>query len=122
MKLLDFVKGKDYTHQQVMDFLESQSELFREQFPIEEEGQEEEEEEEEEEIQTNDDKDKTKTNDNEKEQETINLSRDELTEIITAAIEEKFKANRKAPSKGKKIDKKLPDKNIVKRSNFEMIV
>jgi hypothetical protein len=116
-KLLDFVKEKGYTHDKVMSILEAYSEPDEE----EEESEPDEEEEEEEDTETTEVEDDTETDENNSEPEFLKITKDELNELISKAVEDKLKAKRKAPSKGKK-GKGLAPKNVVRKNMFEVMV
>ena len=123
-KLLDVIKEKGLTHQQVIDLIkkiglpeEESEEKDIPEIEVEETDKPEEpielyitqvEEEPEPEEDT--------------EEEEITLTQEELNKQIADAVEEKLKATRKVPSKGKIVDKPQANISIVKRNWFEEIV
>lgn len=118
-KLLDFIKEKGFSHEQVISILEGV-----EPEPIEDSEEVEEESEPEvsqDEPQIDEDTPNEESIEVEK-PELIQMTKIELTELINKAIEEKFKANRKPPSKGKESNHSAPDKNIIKKNWFEVMV
>jgi hypothetical protein len=117
-KLLDFIKEKGLTHDQVIDMLNEHDTSEPEEETEEEEVIDDSEEDEEiDEIE-----DDTEIEDNEPEPDIIQISKDELTKIVNEAVENRLKATRKAPSKGKKGGKFVRDKNVVQKNMFEEMV
>jgi len=124
-KLLDVIKEKGLTHQQVIKLINNMSETDTDELEVQnipnqeelEEDIEEEEEETEDEVSTDITED-----DQEIETKIYQVSEEQLNELIEKAVQESLKAKRKAPSKGKKIDKPLADKNVVRKNMFEVIV
>ena len=127
-KLLDVIKEKGLTHQEVLELIEKtdlpESQEDEADVPDEEvveddkpdepielyltevESEEEPEPEEEQEEQS----------------ETISLTPEELTIKIKEGVEEKLKANRKVPSKGKIVGKPQSDVPVVKKNWYEQMV
>jgi len=123
-KLLDVIKEKGLTHQEVIKLIEGIG------LP---ETQEEEKDVPEEEIQEDDKPEEPielYISDNTTEiveelqpiEEEITLTPEELDKKIADAVEKKLKAVRKVPSKGKIVGKPRVTTNVVKRNWFEEIV
>ena len=115
-KLLDVIKEKGLTHDQVIDILNNIDSEISET----EEGTEEETES----IQPEVEEEDTVIEESREEetQELINISKDELAEMISKAIEDKLKARRKPPSKGVQVEVPVSEKNVVKKNWFEVMV
>ena len=124
-KLLDYLKEKGLTHQDVINMIDGSISLP--------ESQEDEKDVPEEEIQEDDKPEEpielyiTETEEEpEAEVETVEeeivLSQEELDKKIADGVEEKLKAHRKVPSKGKIVDKPQANIPTVKRNWFEEIV
>ena len=124
-KLLDFIKDKGLNHEQVMkligDSLVEESEEVVE-TPEIEDGEDEEK------IElhiTDNRSEEPETSEEESTEEvteTIELTPEELAEKIKAGVAERLAATRKAPSKGKIVDKPQADIATVKKNWFEEIV
>jgi len=119
-KLLDVIKEKGLTHEQVLDMLENMKdeepevveeviETTEEEPPADIPESVEEVIEEPPEIK----------NDEVAEPELYTVSQDELTKLISDAVEEKLKARRGAPSKGKVVDKTQLHKEPATKSKRE---
>jgi len=114
-KLLDYIKEKGLSHEEVIKLLEGMPE------ESDEEEDSEEEEETEETSDDSEDEDDTEIDEDNDDQEYIKVTKDQLSEMINTAIEEKLKARRKPPSKGKK-GKPAKPKPRVPVNMFEVIV
>ena len=124
-KLLDYLKEKGLSHEDVINMIDGLKDLP--------ETQEEEKEVPEEEIQEDSKPDESEglyitsmVDEPETEVETveeeITLTQKELDKQIADAVEEKLKAQRKVPSKGRIVDKPQADVPTIKRNWFEEIV
>ena len=125
-KLLDYLKEKGLTHEDVIKMIDDLKDGLPESPAEEKEVPEEEPRE--------DDKPEEKIplyitameDEPEAEVETveeeITLTQEELDKQIADAVEEKLKATRKVPSKGKIVDKPQSNIAVVKRNWFEEIV
>jgi len=125
-KLLDVIKEKGLTHQEVIELIEK---VGLPETPVEEKDVPEEEIQEddkpEEPIElyiTDNTTEVVEEEEPEPEEEEITLTPEELDKKIADAVEEKLKATRKVPSKGKIVDKPQSDIPVVKRNWFEEIV
>lgn len=123
-KLLDVIKESGYTHQEIIDMIEKAGkpeEVSEEKEVPEIEVEETDKPEEPIELRITDMKEE-KEEEPEPIEEEIILTQKEIDKKIADAVEEKLKATRKVPSKGKIVDK--PQSNIptVKRNWFEEIV
>jgi DNA-binding transcriptional MerR regulator len=115
-KLLDVIKEKGLSHEDVINLLEDYN-------PEDSSDGEEEEEEIEEDIDDSEDEQDTENTDNEEiEPKSITISEDQLIEMINSAVEEKLKARRKPPSKGKKTKVPVPETKAVSKNMFEVLV
>ena len=114
-KLLDFIKEKGLTHDDVIKILSDIPES--EDIEVENIEVEEEEVEEHEEVEEKED---TEIDDNKEEPETFTLK--DVEKLINKALENSRKAKRKAPSKGKKTGTGTPTKPIYTREDmFEVM-
>ena len=123
-KLLDVIKESGYTHQEVMDLIEKAGkpeEVSEEKEVPEIEVEETDKPEEPIELYITEMKEEKEEEPEEKEEE-ITSTPEELDKQIADAVEEKLKATRKVPSKGKIVDKPQVDIPTVKRNWFEEIV
>ena len=123
-KLLDVIKESGYTHQQVIDLIEKAGlpeEVSEEKEVPEIEVEETDKPEEKIELRITDMKEE-KEEELEPKEEEITLTPEELDKKIADAVEEKLKATRKVPSKGKIVDKPQSNISVVKRNWFEEIV
>ena len=108
-KLLDFIKEKGYTHDQVIELLTN--------LPAEEtsgetdQAEDDSEEEEEEEVENEEEEENTEI-DEDKDDKTFTLK--DVEKLISEAIKGTKKAKRKAPSKGK-LGKGTPTKRVYTR-------
>ena len=126
-KLLDVIKEKGLTHQQVIDLIGSiEQDSLPEEVSEEKEVPEievEETDKPEEPIELYiTEVEEEKEEEPEPIEEEITLTQEELDKKIADAVEEKLKATRKVPSKGKIVDKPQADVPTVKRNWFEEIV
>ena len=107
-KLLDFIKEKGLTHDEVIVHIEN---LLKVKEPDEEEESEDETEEEEENEEDSEDEEDTEIKED-KEDKTFTLK--DVEKLISEAIKGTKKAKRKAPSKGK-LGKGTPTKRVYTR-------
>jgi len=124
-KLLDFIKDKGLSHEQVMELIEGS--LVEE--PGEEEAPEIEDGEDEEKIQlyqTDNRSEEPETSEEESEEDeeikTIELTPEELATKIAEGVAKELEATRKVPSKGRIVDRPQSDIPVVKKNWFEEIV
>lgn len=116
-KLLDFIKDKGLTHEQVIEILEKIEPEASD--DSEEELEEEEEEVEEESEEVVDDE----SSEEEESENIIQISKTELSKLIAAEVSKTLKAVRKAPAKGKKAgEKPTKMKPVIERNMFEVWV
>ena len=108
-KLLDFIKEKGLTHDQVIELLSKETE---DEVDNNDESTDEEEEVEEEEIVEED----TEIEDNNDEPKTFTLK--DVEKMINKALENTKKAKRKSPSKGKKQGTGTPTKPVYTREDM----
>ena len=130
-KLLDVIKEKGLTHQEVIDLIERNIPIDLE-IGLPEKVSEEKEVPEIEVEETDKPKkpielyitevEEEKEEEPEPEEEEITLTQKEIDKKIADAVEEKLKATRKVPSKGKIVDKPQSNISVVKRNWFEEIV
>ena len=124
-KLLDVIKEKGLTHQQVIDLIEK---IGLPKTPAEEkevpevEIQEDDKPEEPIELYITKLEDEPEFKEENTVEEEITLTQKELDKKIADGVEEKLKAQRKVPSKGKIVDKPQANISVVKRNWFEEIV
>ena len=123
-KLLDVIKEKGLTHQEVIDLIEKiglpEKESEEKEVPEIEVDETDKPEEKIELYITEVEKEPEPEEDTVEEE--ITLTQEELDKQIADAVEEKLKATRKVPSKGKIVDKPQANISVVKRNWFEEIV
>ena len=123
-KLLDVIKEKGLTHQEVIDLIEKiglPEEESEEKDVPEIEVEETDKPEEPIELYITKLEEEPEPEEDTVEEE-ITLTQTELDKQIADAVEEKLKATRKVPSKGKIVDKPQVNIAVVKRNWFEEIV
>lgn len=123
-KLLDVIKEKGLTHQQVIDLIEKiglPEEVSEEKDVPEIEVEETDKPEEPIELYITKVEEEPEPEEDTVEEE-ITLTPEELDKKIADAVEEKLKATRKVPSKGKIVDKPQNTRNVVKKNWYEVIV
>ena len=115
--MLDVIKEKGYTHEQVIEYLEQMENSN------ESEEEEEEEEPEDEDIEDEPEEDNTDNNeDDNDEPKMIQLSKEQLIKLIKQGIEESKKAKLKAPSKRKTKNTGTPKRPVRTRDEqFEVM-
>jgi len=126
-KLLDYLKEKGLTHQDVIDIIDNLKDGLpetpaEEKEVPEEEPREDDKPEEKHELYITAMEDEPETEEETVTEEEITLTQKELDKKIADALEEKLKATRKVPSKGKIVDKPRHEPATVKRNWFEEIV
>ncbi len=115
-KLLDFIKEKGLSHEDVIKYLSEMDET--------EDSEEEEEVEDdiEEDDADTDIEDDTEIDDDKEEPKIVQLTEVELSKLIIKAVEQSKKAKRKAPSKGKTKGTGTPQNRIYSREEqFEVM-
>jgi hypothetical protein len=122
-KLLDVIKEKGLTHQEVIDLIEKiglPEEVSEEKEVPEIEVEETDKPEEPIELYITKLEEEPEPEEDTVEEE-ITLTQEELDKQIADAVEEKLKATRKVPSKGKIVDKPQANISVVKKNWFEEI-
>ena len=125
-KLLDYLKEKGLSHEDVIRLINEKDDLpetqEEEKDVPEEEIQEDDKPEEKAELYITNMVDEEPEAEEETVEEEITLTQEELDKKIADAVEEKLKAKRKVPSKGKIVGKPQADVQTIKRNWFEEIV
>ena len=122
-KLLDYLKEKGYSHEDVMKLIDGLPESQEDEKEVpEEEIQEDSKPDEKIELYITKMEDEPEPEEDETVEEEITLTQEELDKQIADAVEEKLKATRKVPSKGKIVDKPQANISVVKRNWFEEII